>query len=271
MNSKKKTIIIAVSAAVLVVIGVVIAVLCGNNKKQDNSYNFSAEIKTNMIEFYNGDELIQIDKYPDSKLYDFDFEYAKEHIEFKDINFDGKTDACLAISKNGEVIKFMCWLWENERFVYNKELSALTSISVDSDNKQIIAVDFTKDESEYVNYKWVEGVLTEVSRYKVNAPDVPAEVIEAVENNAVGIKTDDTTKTRSETAADVNENEPVTEKSAVTEAEKNKKATDKSDNTTKKADKKQDKKQDKKTKETTTDDNTGNVILATGDIDDGWF
>lgn len=271
MNNKKKIIIIAVVSAVIVLAGIIFAVVIGNKNKNLPVNTYSAEVHSEYIEFFDGDELIQVDRYPEGVINYVDFEYAKEHIEFVDLDFDGKLDACLAISKNNNVIKYVCWINTDGRFVYNKELSKLTTISVDDKNKEIIAVNYSENGDEYVVYIWENGILTEKSRMKTDSPDVPAEIVEAVQNKSVGNKTDETTKTRSETS------ESTVETTKKQNNGNNNTNTTKKDNnniksTTKNASEAEATKAETEpvTEEASVSE-TPHVYLATGDMNEGWF
>ncbi len=187
-----------------------------------------------------GDGKVQKLNFPDGYEKDYDFEYAKEHYDFIDLNFDKVLDISIAIAKNGDEISYYCWLYDSvtNTYIYSKELSALKNISVDADKKQILS-SVSNDSKETVKvYTWVEGKLTELKTYGENDETVPPVVNDTIKNNTVG--TDKKPSSNSTT-----------------------KPSDKPNNTTK---------PNKPNKpNNTTKPSNGGIEIATGDPDAGWF
>ncbi len=269
-----------ITASVLAIILIAVIVFAVNSckKKDEIIEGYSAEVFDTYIEIYDGDELIQKEEYPEDKNAEFDIDYAKEHIEFVDVNFDGNEDLCLAINAKKTVISYYCWLYDTEsgKFVFSDELSKLKTISLNEEKHQIISVETKKGKDIYVCYEWVDGKLTKVKSIDADSPDVPVEIIEAVENNSVGVKTDDSTE-------NISEMNTSSEKTSQTSTKKNSdsKSTTKSETkqdtttrtpiTTKKSDNKETtKKPQPSVPETQGSKETG-VVLVTDSINDGWF
>ena len=168
----------------------------------------------------------------------FDLEYAKQHIEFVDMNFDGELDICLATHTTAYAVCYYCWLYDaaTGKFVYSEDLSALTTISVDNEDKQIISlVHESAAKSYYVCYEWKDGKLTEVKKMDVDDKDIPQSVSNAVTDNTLGTKVNASTTSRNDSNTS-------------------------SKTTTKKAG-----------GNTTTTKKSGGVQIVTGGMDDGWF
>lgn len=242
---------------------------CKNEKPGDDEFNFSAEVKATELVIYNSDETFQTLTYPEDRLSSIDVEYAKKHIELVDLDFDGFLDVCLAVKKDGSSISYLCWLFEKgeKRFNYSNELSELTTISLNKDKKQIISsVTDESGNTQYVFYTWENGKLQKSEELKSDDNRVPSDVSEAVKNNTVGEK-----ENTIEPPKDVKPNKNNTTAGAASTTKKPE-TTEKVSDTTQGA-----------KPETTTSkvaDNTtttagapveGNVQLATGDFDDGWF
>lgn len=185
--------------------------------------------------------VVQTLKYPKDSDMEFDLEYAKEHYEFIDFNFDGVEDFYIAISSENGVINYYCWLYnESTKFYeYSKDLSALKNISVDFEKHLIVSKTIDGDSEKISCYKWVDGVLTLDKTYDSEKDEIPEDVTNSVTNNSIGSnKVPETTKKPNNTKPDNTKN-----------------TTKKHYNTT----------------TTTQAQNQGGVILNTNaDIDDGW-
>lgn len=197
--------------------------------------------------------VIQTLKYPKDSDVKFDLEYAKEHYEFIDFNFDGVEDFYIAVSSENDVINYYCWLYNetSKLYEYSKDLSALKNISVDAEQHLIVSK-LTEDGGEKIScYKWVDGVLTLDKTYDSAKDEIPEDVTNAVTNNSIG----------------VNKNPEATDK-----VETTKKNSSDSKETTKKQNSTND--TTKKPLNTTTTQaqvQDGVVLNTNADIDDGWF
>ncbi len=264
----KKVISFAV-AVVLIATFVFAAASCKKDDKTDGKYNFSAEVKSYELDVYNGDEAFQTLEYPSDRRLEVDLDFAKKHIELVDLNFDGFEDICLAIKKDGNSIKYFCWLFdgEAEKFEYSEELSALTTISVNAEKKQIISSVTESGKTGYTCYEWENGTLKKVDTLESEDNRVPSDVSEAVKNNTLGEK--ENTVEPPKTASTEKNNESTTKKTSNTDSSKTE-TTTKNNTSSSTATQKT----TEKTEDTTKSDNTaatGSVQLATGDFDDGWF
>lgn len=260
--------ITAFTVAVLLIATLVFTLAsCGDKNTTDGKYNFSAEVKSYELTVYNGEEAFQTLEYPNARKLEVDFEYAKKHIELVDLNFDGFSDVCLAIKKDGSAISYFCWLFnkDTEKFEYSEELSALKTISVNADKKQIISTVEENGKTQYICYAWENGALKKSESLESEDNRVPSDVSEAVKNNTLGEKENTVTPPKvTETKAD--DTTKKTEKETTTKAPVNNTTTSGGNTTT-------------AAPETTKHDSTtsggveatGSVQLATGDFDDGWF
>lgn len=221
---------------------------------QKNEYDFSAELKESEVVIYNGKKVFQTEKYPEEKLKELDFDYAKEHISFVDVNFDGYKDLCVAVNRNGETVRYMFWVFDSKTklFVYSEELSKLTTVAVNADKKQLVSSVLSDGKLYYETYTFENGKLTLLSKIASDSPDVPDDVSQAVKNNTLG---------ENGSFGQTSQNESTSKQNGAVETEKqnaqNKETTASSGN-------------NRDTQKTTSAD-SGDVQLATGDIDDGWF
>lgn len=251
---------IILSCSVLLVLSLLIVsfVGCSGDKNIDDSTlnasddnvvttGYTAEISTDSAVIKKDGVEFQTVKYPINPGFAFDLEYAKGNYEFKDMNFDGIPDFYIATSNENGVINFFCWLFNDttKQFDYSSSLSALKNISIDAENQCIYSKIVFKGTERVVCYRWVNGVLRLDAQYDTATDTLPADITQAVQDNAIGSnkKPSNTDKTQATTAADKNNNASTTKKPSTATT----------------------------TAVNTTSDNSGNVSLATGDIDDGWF
>ena len=259
---------IILSCSVLIVLSILVVSFagCGGNKGDETTTTtaqsgdsdvvvngFSAEIGSDGVVIKKDGNEFQTVKYPVNNDFNVDVAYAKEHYEFKDMNFDGVPDFYIAASKNGETINFLCWIYNETsgKFEYNSILSSLKNISVDSDAQAIYCVVTFEGTQKVVCYRWVDGHLRINNQYDITDDTLPADVTNAVNNNQL---------------VDNNKKPSTTSKVEKTTASSNKKPT---------ADNNQNKEPTTEKKPanitTTAPAKDDGVILATGDIDDGWY
>ncbi len=133
-----------------------------------------------------GDARFQQLSFPEGYEKNYDYEYAKEHYDFVDMNFDKVPDISIAAYKDGKNIGYYCWLYDSitNTYVYSEELSALNNITVDAENKQILSTVYSGKKEVVKVYSWVEGKLTEQKTYGENNETVPPEVSETIKNNS---------------------------------------------------------------------------------------
>ncbi len=223
--------IISVSALILALALIVTAfTACGDKNEEETTTQPTASttkvpftptitISENGAMVSYGDGKIQKLNFPEGYENEYDYEYAKEHYDFVDLNFDKVLDISIAIAKNGDEISYYCWLYDSvtNGYVFSKELSALKNISVDADKKQILS-SVTDGKNEVVKvYAWVEGKLTEQKTYGENGETVPSSVSETIKNNSVGTdkkpSTSTTTKPSNNTTSS---NKPTTKPNSTT-------------------------------------------------------
>lgn len=204
---KKKIISIAIVILTIVVVVIIAATSGGDSKDPEVTVTeattsaqqfagdeiilgYSAEVLENSLKVYKDDVFVEELTYPADHNGKFDLEFAKNHISFLDMNFDGYEDICLTISSSGEKYGYYCWIYDKEadKFQYNKTLSALTSISVDNSKKQIISTEEKDGKAVYVLYEWKNGDFQKLET-TTKAP-------EAVKNNVVGSTTSGSTTSR---------------------------------------------------------------------------
>ncbi|MBQ8182621.1 MAG: hypothetical protein IJ025_01820 [Clostridia bacterium] len=219
----------------------------------NGEFVFSAEIGAESTVIKNNDEEYQTLKYPVNAGYPFDLEYAKNHYEFIDMNFDGQPDFYIAVSTSGDVIYYYCWLFNatTQKFDYAVLLSGLNNISVDSENQVIYSSIKQGDTFKIASYVWVNGQLTFKEVYDTEDDTIPEDVTQAAQDNAIGTVTKPAKTTAAATkTTQGNKDNTVSEDKGTT-------------STTRVNDKPLD--------TTTTEPHTNGVQIATGDIDDGWF
>ncbi len=243
--------IISVSALILIIAIIATAFAACGDKKEDetttqpttaatqNAFAPTITISEDGAMVAYGDGKIQKLSFPEGYENEYDFEYAKEHYDFVDLNFDKVLDISIAIAKNGDEISFYCWLYDSvtNGYVYSKELSALKNISVDADKKQILSTKVKNGKETVKVYSWVEGKLTEQKSYGENGETVPPAVSETIKNNTVG--TDKKPSTGSTTKPNASKPAGTTKPNS--------------------------------NKPTTTTKPSGGVQIAEGDPDEGWY
>ncbi|MBE6795007.1 MAG: hypothetical protein E7533_00285 [Ruminococcaceae bacterium] len=260
---------IIASCSVLLALSLVFALFAGCGGKGDDGNTtttknntvtingLTAEIEKTSATIKKDGEVFQKLEYPVNPDFKFDLEYAKSHYEFKDMNFDGVPDFYIAASKEGDVISFMCWLFNdtNKTFEYSIILSSLKNISVDTENQRIYSTINFEGVEKVVAYKWVDGSLDFDKQYDNSSDTIPEDVAGNVQSNSIGVN--------AETSAD---DETTTKAPKPSKGDK--------DDTTKKpvtTDKETEKETEKPTQNIKPDTGNGeNVQLGSGDIDDGW-
>lgn len=198
----------------------------------------------------------QILKYPNNPNVTFDKAYAEKHYEFLDMNFDGQPDFYIAINAIDGDVSYYCWLYNatTNQFDYSIILSALKNISVDASNHRVLSTSKSSGSTVVFSYHWVDGDL--VLEKKYDSSSVPEEITKVVEENAIG--TDRPTTNSSSDSAE------TTGKTNKPNKPNNDKPEDNATNSTTKV--------KKPAITTTTNPDLGDgVMLATGDIDEGWY
>lgn len=192
--------------------------------------------------------VVQTLKYPKDSDAKIDLDYAKEHYEFIDFNFDGVKDFYIAISSENGVINYYCWLYNEttKLYEYSKDLSALKNISVDAEKHLIVSKVAYGDADKINCYKWVDGVLTLDVTYDSAKDEIPEDVTSAVNNNSIG----------------VNKNPETTKAETTKKTSDSKETTKNTNDTTKKP---------LNTTTTQAQKQDGVVLNTNADIDDGWF
>ncbi len=148
----------------------------------------SAVIKKDGVEF-------QTLKYPTSKTNFIDLEYAKEHFEFVDMNFDGVADFYIATNYTDGNISFYCWIYNatDDCYDYNVMLSGLKNISVDTAKQRILSSGVTNDGINVVNeYRWENGSLVYKASYG-REEEIPEDVSQSAGQNTIGGNKNETT------------------------------------------------------------------------------
>lgn len=250
--------------SVLVALAVVVTMFtaCGDKTEDETTTttteskvevgSVTVEVGTDAAVIKEDGFVIQTLKYPKDSDVKFDIEYAKEHYEFIDFNFDGVNDFYIAVSSENGIINYYCWLYnETSKFYeYSKDLSALKNISVDAE-KHLIVAKIADGNSEKIScYKWVDGVLTLDKTYDSSKDEIPEDVTNAVTNNSIGVNKNPETNKVETTKKNSSESKETTKKQNNTND-----TTKKPLNTT-----------------TTQAQQQGGVVLNTNaNIDDGWF
>ncbi|MGN0526677.1 MAG: XAC2610-related protein [Acutalibacteraceae bacterium] len=248
----------------------------GKTFTAENGDVYSAQIGDSNAVIMINDEVYQTLNYPNNPGFVFVKDYAQEHYEFIDMNFDGIPDFYVAACKNGEDVNYFCWLFNDttKEFDYSVSLSALKNISVDSYNQRILSTVSGGENPRIASYQWVNGVLTFEKEYGKNNETVPEEIKEIVSENVIGVETTAASKTTTSKKAD--KTEDTTKKDSQNQTTTKKNSNNSSDKTTEKADNTTTTKRNKPLATTTTQPAvTQRVEVATGDdaegFDDGWF
>lgn len=203
---KKKLVSIGIVVLTIVVVIIIAATSGGNEEPEvipsdtttstntvignDVIFGYSAEVLENALKVYRDDIFVQELKYPTDHAGEFVLDYAKNHISFIDMNFDGKEDICLTVSASGEKYAYYCWIYDTtkDEFQYNETLSSLTSISVDNENKQVISTEEKDGKKVYVIYEWKDGEFKKIET-QTKAPT-------AVKDNVLGSTSSGSTTAR---------------------------------------------------------------------------
>lgn len=250
--------------SVLVALAVVVTMFtaCGDKTEDETTTttteskvevgSVTVEIGTDAAVIKEDGFVVQTLKYPKDSDVKFDIEYAKEHYEFIDFNFDGVDDFYIAVSRENGIINYYCWLYnETSKFYeYSKDLSALKNISVDAE-KHLIVAKIADGNSEKIScYKWVDGVLTLDKTYDSSKDEIPEDVTNAVTNNSIGVNKNPETNKVETTKKNSSESKETTKKQNNT------------NDTTKKP---------LNTTTTQAQQQDGVVLNTNANIDDGWF
>jgi len=153
-------------------------------------YGYSAEVTATSLKVYKDDVFVQELSYPESKMDVFVLGFAQNHIAFQDMNFDGNEDICLTISADNGIFNYCCWIYNTEKgeFVYNETLSSFRSMSLDTENKQVVVTEKNGETEVFVIYEWVNGELKKVTTKN--------ELPETVTNTVLGSTSSDSTASR---------------------------------------------------------------------------
>ena len=160
------------------------------NSQTVNS-GYSAEVTETALKVYKDDVLVQELTFPSEKAEDLVLAFAKTHVNFQDMNFDGYEDICLTLSTRSVGFNYCCWIFDvsEGELVYNETLSSFTSITLDATAKQVISTEVNDDgDTVYVVYEWDNGELK-----KVESVD---ELPESATNVVLGSASSDKTTSR---------------------------------------------------------------------------
>ena len=145
--------------------------------------------ETNAV-VYNDGVLFQTLTFPQGKGTPFVFEYAKEHFDFIDMNFDGNLDVYIAVADDEGTIHYYCWLYNatTKVFDYSISLSGLTNISVNAAEQLIFAIGYDTDGNKVISkYTFENGSLKFLESYN-EADEIPEDIDQNVNNNSIGDK-----------------------------------------------------------------------------------
>ncbi len=153
-------------------------------------YGYSAEVTSTSLKVYKDDVFVQELSYPESKMDVFVLGFAQNHVAFQDMNFDGNEDICLTISASNGIFNYCCWIFDSEKgeFVYNETLSSFTSMTLDTENKQVVVTEKNGDTESFVIYEWINGELKKLTTKN--------ELPETVTNTVLGSTSSDSTASR---------------------------------------------------------------------------
>ncbi len=257
--------IITLCSVILALAFIVTAFTACGDKTEDETTTTTTtteaavELGTLVVEITEENALIKQDgfvvqtlNYPKDSDAEFDLDYAKEHYEFIDFNFDGVKDFYIAISSENGVVNYYCWLYNEttELYEYSKDLSALKNISVDAEKHLVVSTVKDGGSDKISCYKWVDGVLTLDKTYDSAKDEIPEDVTNAVTNNSIGVNKPESTNKVETTKKNSSNSKETTKKQT-----NNKETTKKPLNTT-----------------TTQAQQQDGVVLNTdSNIDDGWF
>lgn len=153
-----------------------------------DSDSFSAVIAEENAIIKKGSDNFQTLSYPLSFENNFDIEYAKNHYEFIEMNFDGKPDFYIAINSKDDVISYYCWIYNesSNSFEFSVILSGLKNISIDSENQVVLSKMVNGNSTNVVTYHWVDGELVLKKAYDSEKESIPEEITKVYEDNAIG-------------------------------------------------------------------------------------
>ncbi|MBR2875715.1 MAG: hypothetical protein IKC01_01105 [Clostridia bacterium] len=140
---------------------------------------YSAELTADSLKVYKDEVFVQELLIPENKKTALVLEFAQNHINFKDLNFDGNEDICVSIVSTIDGFEYCCWIFDTEKgeFVYNETLSSLSAITIDETNKQIVSKETNADGEEiYIIYEWNNGDFVKIEE-KNEKPDSAEESI----------------------------------------------------------------------------------------------
>ncbi len=253
------------SLIICVSLMVTVFVSCGKEKDDDTTntnesnivsvtngeFVFTAEVgEENTIIKNNGKEY-QVLEYPMGVGHRFDFEYAKSHASFLDMNFDGQPDFYIEVSLTGKTKNYYCWLFNatTQKFDPSPMLTTLTNISVDAEKQIVYSIQYVGDVERIVEYVWTNGLLTYREVYDNEDGTIPPEVSQAVQQNAIGTVTKPskpaTSSEAKTTKVDNGNSSTATQSSSTT--------------------------QENKPLNTTTTSPRAGVEVQSGDINEGWY
>lgn len=269
--------------ALFVVLAMIVTVFtaCNGNKAEEettvpevtaSATGYTAEINSADALILKDGKEFQTLKYPQGIPHSIDLEYAKDHYEFIDMNFDGNEDFYIAVSNVDGVISYYCWLYNasTNEFEFSASLSALKNISVDSTEQLILSETVFEGGRQISTYTWEDGSLVYGEAYNENDGAIPENVTASAEGNKIGdvSNTDKATTSATTQKADKDDKDNKDDKNDKTTKE------DKPDsnNKTTKEDKPEKTTVPKTTKPLlTTTTPSNDIVLETGDPDEGWF
>ncbi len=209
-----KKIISVCSVVLAFALLVTVFTACDKDKTEDTSTtaapqvmdgaSLTLDVAEDKATVMKGASVFQELSYPKGIGYVFDLEYAREHYEFVDMNFDGNADLYIAVSNVDGDIYYYCWLYNatENRFDYSASLSALKNISIDSEEQLILSKVNYKGVDKVSTYNWVDGVLTYVETFGEEGETIPQKIEQSYSGNTIGetSKTDKTTAQNSDKA-----------------------------------------------------------------------
>lgn len=259
-----KRIISVCSVILAFALFVTVFAACNKDKADDTSTTtvpqvadggeYTLDVAEDKATVMKGSSVFQELSYPVGIGYAFDLEYAREHYEFVDMNFDGNADLYLAVSNVDGVISYYCWLFNatENRFDYSASLSALKNISVDSEEQLILSKVNYEGVDKVSTYNWVDGVLTYVETFGEEGATIPQKIEQSYSGNTIG----ETSKTEKTTAQN-------TDKTSSQGTTKGQSSSGSSSQTTKP--------QTTKPLLTTTSPANNGIELLPTEPDDGWY
>lgn len=207
--------IVSICAVILsVALLITVFAACGKNEGTDTPESttaeavvegdYSLEVTATKAIVKKGDSVFQELSYPNGIGYEFDLEYAKEHYEFLDMNFDGNLDLYLAVCKVDNVINYYCWLYNatDNRFEYSPILSELKNISIDPYEQLVLSKYYYNGVEKVSSYEWVDGKLQLKETYGDEGVTIPQSIVQSYTDNAIGeVSNSEKTTTQATTKA----------------------------------------------------------------------